>query len=158
MNVYMQMLFIFGAGAFLTWWFLQGLLNPFIKAVFSIVITGLFVVVSFFFGPFIFIARKIIDLLHWIFGPVWMKILVYSLVGIGILILDHLYNTRIFAEDETTFYSVVVKGTKYWITLPAIEIAGFFLFLAACYTIGIVLRGLNTLLDHPMHISIVVHN
>jgi len=49
MNDYMPILFVLGAGPFLTWWFLQGLLNPFIEAAAGIIITGLYVVVSFSF-------------------------------------------------------------------------------------------------------------
>lgn len=156
MNVYMQILFIFGAGAFLTWWFLKGLLNPFLEAAFSIVITGLFVVVSFFLNPFISLARSVTHFLRKIFRPVWVKIIVYSFLGIGIIVLDHFYATTIYAEDETVFYHYIILGKTYWITQAAFRIGGFFLFLDAIYILDVILKGLNKLLNHPMRISIVV--
>jgi len=42
--------------------------------------------------------------------PLVMKVIVYYLVGFGIFVLDHLYGTKIYEADETTFYHVVFQG------------------------------------------------
>lgn len=156
-NPYMQMLFIFGAGAFLTWWFLQGLLNPFIKAAVGIVVTGLFVVVSFFISPILWVVRLIYRFIQQIFAPVWVKISVFILIGVSIFILDHFYNIKIYAEDQTTFYHIIFLNKTYWITLQAIEIGGFFLFLASIYLLGEILKGLDWILNRMINISIIIH-
>ena len=125
----MPILFVLGAGPFLTWWFLQGLLNPFIEAAAGIIITGLYVVVSFFLSPFIGTARAVRRFFQRLFEPVWVKIAVYAFLGAGIFVLDHYYNTKVFAEDQTTFYRIVFAGRVFWITDFAAWTGGFFLGL-----------------------------
>jgi len=157
MELFIKLLFFYAGASFLTWWFLKGLLNPFIEAVVGIVITGLFVVLSFFLSPFIRVARMIYRFILRILAPVWVKIPVYTLLGAGIFVLDHFYGTTIYAEDETVFYSIVFWGTKYWITQQGLTIGGFFLGLAVLYLTGVILKFINWLIDHPIHISILLY-
>ena len=152
----MKLLFLLTGTAFLTWWFLLGLLNPYIEAAFGILITGLFVVVSFFLSPFIRIARKLYHFLQLLFAPVWVKIVGFAFIGAGIFLLDHFYNTTIFAEDQTTFYRIVVANRIFWVTDFAAWTGGFSLGLAALYLIEVMLNFINWLIDRPIQISIVI--
>lgn len=164
MNVYVQMLFIFGAGAFLTWWFLLGLLNPFINASLAIIKCALEVILTFFFSCISALSNEIERRITLPIRRIKQRIHIHPLIkagfyltiGFSVFVLDHFYATKIYAEDETKFYDFVIGGNKYWVTEEALSIGGFFIFIGSLYLVGVVLRALNQLLDHPIRISIVL--
>ncbi len=143
------------AGSFVTYWFLTGMLNPFIEAVVGIVITGVLTVASFFLTPFMRFGQ----LLMRGFGriPLSMKAILYFCIGCGVFIFDHYYNTTIFAKEEMTFYLLNIMGTAYRVTEIACWIGGFFLFLCA----RIVLKGFGALFhytfDRTIRISVLIY-
>lgn len=161
MNGYMKLLFVLTATGIATVWFAQGLLNPFVKAVFSIVVCALDILFTFFFGRIgklsNVIENKITKPYRKIHFPPLFKALLYFSVGVLIWVLDNKYATSLYAEDQATFYPFVITGKKYWITENGFFIGGFFVFLSAMYVLGVVLRALNKLLNQPIQISIVVN-
>jgi len=156
MEVLIKLLFLFGGASFLLWWFLKGLLNPFIEAAVAIVMTAVVTIAGFFLDPVIAITRAILRPIRRILTPVWVKIPVYLILGAGIFVLDHYYNTKVFAEDETTFYRLVIADRVFWVTSIAFWSGSFLLLLSAWYILKVILRGLNRLLDRPIHISVIV--
>lgn len=164
MNVYVQMLFIFGAAAFLTWWFLLGLLNPFINACLAIIKCALEVILTFFFSGISALSNKIERRITFPIRRIKQRIHIhpiikagfYLTIGFSIFVLDHFYATKIYAEDETKFYNFILQGKTYWITEEALSIGGFFIFIGTLYLAGVVLKALNQLLDRPIRISIVL--
>lgn len=158
MNANMKLLFVFTGLTVLTLWFAEGLLNPFIKAAASIIFTALLVLFKFFFGWIGIVLVKITKPFRNIHFPPFVKALLYFLFGAMFFVLDQIYGKQLFELDETIlFYHVHIGGWSFWISKYAIMIGGFFIFISACYMIGIILRGLNKLLDHPVHISIVIN-
>lgn len=152
MNEYVELLFVFGAAAFLTRWFLLGLLNPFIEATVSIIMTAIMVILTFLFG---WIGKLPMWRLH--FPPV-VKMFIYFFIGASVFYLDHIFGKQLFELDETIpYYPVSIHGVSLWVSGYAYTIGGFFIFLSACYLVGIILRGLNRLLDHPMRITVVIN-
>lgn len=121
-NAYVRLLYIFAGTCFVTYWFYLRLLNPFIDSALAIVKCALYVLLMFFFGcvgKVYMVIKKIIgdpirnvlQRIHIrIHIPLVMKVIVYYLVGFGIFVLDHLYGTKIYEADETTFYHVVFQG------------------------------------------------
>jgi hypothetical protein len=146
----MQMLFIFGAGAFLTWWFYLGLLNPYINAMGAIIKCA----ITAFFTLLINPLRPIIQRIH---IPTLGKAAVFFLLGASILVWDHFYATKIYAEDQAVFYDFIIFGKKYWVMSVSLAYSGIFLFVGSLYLVTAILRMLNKLLDHPMQISIVIN-
>ena len=164
MNVYMQTLFVCTASAFLTWWFLLGLLNPFIDSALAIIKCALYVILSFIFGGITGIydalGEKIIHPIRRIFRPVHVpplvKALIFFMLGALIFVLDHIYGTKIYAEDETIFYHIVFLEKTYWITQAGLVIGGFFIGLAALYLLNEMWKGINKLLSHTIRVSVVI--
>lgn len=103
------------------------------------------------------IIRPIHHAVQQIHIPKMMKAVFYMSLGVAIVILDQLYATKIFAEDEITFYNIVFRGKKYWITQVASIWGGIFFGLGALYAIDLILSGINKLLDRRVRLSIVVH-
>lgn len=165
MYTFFLVLFLLTAQAFVIWWFLLGLLNPFIDSAAAIVKCAFSTVFFFFFDPIMKLInklnRKILKPIHHtiqqIHIPKVMKAVFYLSFGIGIVILDQLYATKIFAEDETTFYDIVFQGKKYWITQVALLWGGIFFGLGALYAIDLILSGIYKLFDRRIRVSIVVH-
>ncbi len=163
MNVYVQMLFIFGAALFLTWWFLLGLLNPLIDAAAAIVKTALVAILTVFFMGIsklsdaidMYIQEPIRRFIQKI--PISVKILFYLLLGLGIFAGDQLYGKQLFEFDETIqFYRLSIEGQSYWVSVYALVLSGFFVGLAVLYSIGEILKALNYILDQPVRISVIV--
>ncbi len=164
MNV-VQMMFLFAGTAFVTWWFLLGILNPFIDAALAIIGCALEIILTFFFG-YISKASNVIEkkitnpvrsVTKRIHIPSLVVATIYFLIGAAVFVLDHFYATKIYAEDATTFYPFIFQGTKYWATKEALQFGGFFMFLSACYALGVLLRGLDKLLNRQIRISIVIN-
>jgi hypothetical protein len=165
MNEYVLLLFVLTATGIATVWFAQGLLNPFIHIVLSIIACALEIVLTFFFGWIGKLSnvieakitksiRRAIDRIH---IPRLIKALMYFLVGTTVFILDYLYGKILFNYDETIpFYHYYFFGKSYWMSSYAIIIGGFFILVSAMYVLGVILRGLNKLLDRPIRVSIVV--
>jgi len=82
--------------------------------------------------------------------------LFYLLLGALIFVLDHVYGTVIYAEDETTFYHVFFQGTTYWITKAGLTIGGLFVGLGLLYLLNEILKGIHRLLNRTVRISVVV--
>lgn len=166
MNTSILQLFLLTGTAFVTWWFLLGLLNPFIDSASSIIKCAVSTVFFFFFGPIIKLINKLYNTiikpvrrtLQKVHLPYVIKAIFYLFLGVGIVILDQLYATKIFAEDQTTFYNIVFQGKKYWITQIATIAGGFFIGLGTLYTLDLILNGINKLLDRMIRISIVIRN
>lgn len=156
MNEPFLTLFVFGAGAFLTWWFLLGLLTPFIEAAVAIVCTAISVLFDFFIQPLIIVGQNLIRPIRRILAPVWVKIPVYLILGVGIFVLDHFYNTKIFAEDELTFHRIVLMDRVFWVTEIAAWTGGSFIVLFTLYFVDEILKFINWLINRPIHISIVI--
>ncbi len=152
---WLELLAILVAGSFITYWFLKGLLNPFIEAVVSIVVTCVITVVTFFLTPLIKTGQLIKQLIDKI--PLYIKGVLYVVIGSGVFVFDHYYNTKIFAEDQATFYPIGIMNKTYWVTETALWIGGFFLLLAS----SIVLKGIgslfNYLFDRPIRITFKIY-
>jgi len=144
----LEILAIFVAGSFITYWFLNGLLNPFIEAVVDIVITCITTVSAFFLTPLIKTGQRIKQLINKI--PLYIKGVLYVFIGSGVFVFDHYYNTKIFAEDQATFYPIGIMNKTYWVTETALWIGGFFLLLASY----IVLKGIGSLFTYLFDRSI----
>lgn len=145
------LLFIITATGVVTYWFILGLLNTFIKNSFSIIGCAFSVLLTFFFSClnrfFIKPVRKIIQSIH---IPLGIKIVFYLLIGIGIFVLDHMYGTTFYEMDETTFHHFLFQGKTYWITEQALYIGGFFIGLGLFLTLVQFLKALFTFLDKPI--------
>lgn len=103
------------------------------------------------------IIRPIHHAVQQIHIPKMMKAIFYLSLGIGIVILDQLYATKILAEDQAEFYNIVFRGKKYWITQVALLWGGIFFGLGTLYAIDLILSGINKLLDRSVRVSIIVH-
>lgn len=148
----LTILIVMVMASFLTWWFLLGLLNPFIEASVSITVAGVLLVARVPFLLPIEGIRWLISHIHPLVGAV-----MYLLVGAGVFVLDHFYNTKIFAEDEVTFYKVGILDHTYWVTEIACWIGGFFIFCGLWILIGAFLRLINRLLDRTIGVSIIFY-
>lgn len=141
--------------SFLTWWFLLGLLNPFIEAAVSITVAGVLIVARFVLAPLLLPIegiRWLIRHIHPLVGAV-----MYLLVGAGVFALDHFYNTKIFAEDEVTFYKVGILDHTYWVTEIACWVGGFFIICGLWILISALFRLINRFLDRTIDLSIVFY-
>jgi hypothetical protein len=156
LNPYIQSLFMFTAMTVATLWFAGGHLNAFIGAVLNILLTGLGITLSFFLFPFTWTAHKIYTAYKRIYFPPLVKALIYFSAGIGIFVLDHMYNTVIYAEDQTTFYHIAFRGTTYWISQVAATCGGFFIFLGTVYFLGILWNVFKKLTDHRIRITFIM--
>ena len=161
----MQILFIMGGGLFLTWWFLQGLLNPFIHAVLAILKTALVAILTLFFNVinslsnviYAKITKPVRKVTRRIHLPDLAKASIYLLIGAVVFYVDQLYGKRLFEVNETIpFYPIGIMDKSYWVSGYAFWTGGFSLFLASWNILKVILGSLNLLLDHPMRISIVV--
>lgn len=165
MNPFILILFIAGASSFLTWWLLLGLLNPYIDAILGILKCAFGVLLNFLAdGIFklVFLINRILvkpirKMIQKIHIPTVIKGVIFLALGISIFALDHFYATKIYAEDQTTFYDFIIFGKKYWVTQVALMYGGIFIFLASLYFLKVILQLLNKMLDHPLDISIVFY-
>lgn len=163
-NPYVQMLFLFTGTGIVTYWFVLRLLNPFIDSAIAIVKCALYVLLSFFVGCVDKVGnvlekkigdpiRNVIQRIH---IPLFVKVVLYFTVGVGIFVLDHVYGTKIYEADETTFYHVFFRGTTYWITEAGLVIGGFFIGLATLLVLIEILKKIDNLLSRPIRISVVI--
>ncbi len=141
----------------MTIWFANGYLNSFIKNILNIVGPAFFIPLSFFIS-FItnHIVKPIKNFIRRIHIPHSIKIVLYLLIGMGILVFDHFYGTSFFEADETTFYHFIFQGTTYWVTQEALIIGGFFISIGAFLLLMEILEGINKILSIPIHISIII--
>jgi hypothetical protein len=166
MNASIQILFILTLGLILTWWFLNGLLNPFIDAVIAIVKCAVTVIFSALFES-INKATKIYDAnitqqiqkfknRHQL--STLAKALIFFSFGVAVLILDQIYGRKFFNYDETIpFYPIIIQNHTYWISKYALLFGGCFIGISSLYFIGEILSKINKLLNHPIRISIVIY-
>ena len=137
--------------------FANGYLNSFIKTILNIVGPAFFIPLSFFIS-FItnHIVKPIKNFIRRIHIPHGIKIVLYLLIGMGILVFDHFYSTSFFEADETTFYHFIFQGTTYWITKEGLTFGGFFVGLGVLLLLIQILEGINKILSIPIHISIII--
>lgn len=156
-NKYLAFAMLFTGTAIMTIWFANGYLNSFIKNILNIVGPAFFIPLSFFIS-FItnHIVKPIKNFIHRIHIPHGIKIVLYLLIGMGILVFDHFYATTLFEADETTFYHFIFQGTTYWVTQEALIIGGFFISIGAFLLLMEILEGINKILSIPIHISIII--
>ena len=138
---YVQLVFLLTLSAILTWWFLKGLLNPFIKAALAILAGAINILLTFFFRP----TSRIL-----------LKALFYTIFGITVFAIDHRYGTRLFETNETLAYvPMEIYEITFWVSQPALWIGGFSLGLSVLYIGNELMKWLNHLLDRTLCISIV---
>ncbi len=163
-NINFRLLLIITFSLFFTYWFLLGLLTPLIDAVIAIVATAFVAILTVFFG---YIGR-LSDAIHNIIVnpvrsiiqkiPISFKIVCYLLLGLGIFAGDQRFGKQLFEFDETIqFYRLSIEGQSYWVSLYALVLSGFFIGMAALYSIGVIWKALKFILDQPIRIFIVVH-
>jgi hypothetical protein len=155
MNDDIKLLFLLTGTGIVTYWFIQGLLNSFIEAAVSIVITGIFTVVSFFLTPFLKLGQAIMRFFDRIALP--LKATFYLIIGCGVFVLDHYYNTKIFAEDQTTFYKIGIMEQTYWVTDIACWVGGLFLLLFGIIALKGIVKLFNYIFDRTIHISLLIY-
>ena len=143
--------------AVMTIWFANGYLNSFIKNILNIVGPAFFIPLSFFVS-FItnHIVKPIKTFITHIHIPLGIKIVLYIVIGMGILVFDHFYGTTIYEADETTFYHFIFQGTTYWITKEGLIFGGFFIGIGLFLLLMEILEGINKILSIPIHISIII--
>lgn len=120
--------------------YLEGFFDQFVKAAISIVSCAFEVIFTNIFLGWVSrtreaIAVHITDPYHAFVSriPRGFKAMFFTLLGYSIFVLDHLYNTKLFAEDETTFYDIIIYGHKYWITDIALMYGGVILSYGLLY-------------------------
>ncbi len=133
-------LYIFTLCAIVIISYLEGLFNDFLKASISIVSCAFDVIFTNIFLGWVSRTRDAIavhftDPIHAFIDkiPRGFKALFFTLLGYSIFVVDHLYNTKLFAEDETTFYDIIIYGHKYWITDIALMYGGVILSYGLLY-------------------------
>ena len=159
----LSLLFLLTGTGIVTLLFASGRLNPFLDIVFAIIKCAIEAVLRLLFGWIGRVSHKIEEkIITPIRKNVHIPLLIMAevslLIGSLVFYLDHIYEKRIFEADESVrFYHVKFLGGTYWVTQTALFIGGFFIGLFVLYVLKMILRGLNRLLDHPVHISITVH-
>jgi hypothetical protein len=147
-----------------TIWFALGYLNTFLKNVFAIIGCALYVMLS----PFVaYVGRVCAALKRNIYHPIQkriqrihiplgIRIVIYLMLGVGILALDYFYNTKIYEADETIFYHAIFQGKTYWITKNGLIIGGFFLGLAVLLFLIEVLTIIDRFISRPISLFITI--
>ena len=141
--------------AFLMWKALQGLSHPVAESAISIVISALLVATGLLFAPIIWIGDTIIHMTQRVSDRI--KPFLYLLLGAGTFVADQMYNTKIFAEDEATFYKVGILHQVYWVTEIACWIGGIFIFCGIWFLVSALMRFFNRCLDRNFSISVVIY-
>ncbi|MFZ2025421.1 MAG: hypothetical protein WAV51_04005 [Microgenomates group bacterium] len=156
-NQHLTLAMLLTGTAILTVLFSKGYLNTLISNILRIIKSAIIIPISSFIS-FIhtFFIKPIIKIIRRIHLPLGIKIVLYFLIGIGILTLDHFYGTTLFEADETTFYHFIFQGTTYWVTQEALIIGGFFLGIGVFLLLMEILEGINKILSTPIHISIII--
>ena len=161
---YMIMLFVFTAVTIITVWFAEGRLNSFLDVTFSIL---KYVILAKLTKYFNYIAKvsdvidsnvtkPIHDAITRI--PTYAKTIIYLLLGISIILLDHQYGKALFTTDETIpFYNINFQNREYWISLYALAIGGFFLVLAMLRVTSALLSWLLNFFDRTIHLSFLLY-
>jgi len=153
-NKYLAVAMILTGTVILTMWFAKGYLNTFVKN--SFIFVALTIEVMFkLFNRFLIAPLSKLKLKK-IHIPLGIKIVLYIVIGIGILVLDHFYGTTIYEADETTFYHFFFQETTYWITKEALVIGGFFIVIGVFLLLMEILECINKILSTPIHISIII--
>ncbi len=88
--------------------------------------------------------------------PRGFKAMFFTLVGYSIFVFDHVYNTKILAEDETTFYDIVLYGHKYWITDYAVIFGGAILSYGLLYFFVLISEIVLKVFDKRIKVSVVL--
>lgn len=141
----------------------KGLFHDFILAAVSIISCAFDVIFGQIFLGWISrtrdaIALRITDPYHAFVGriPRGFKATFYTLLGYGIFVLDHMYNTKIYAEDETKFYDFLIYGHKYWVTEIALKVGGVILAYGLLYFLGLLAEAFFALIDKRIRIFITM--
>jgi hypothetical protein len=156
LNPYIQSLFIFTAMTVATLWFAGGHLNAFISAVLNILLTGLGVTLSFFLFPVIWPLRKISAAYSRIHFTPLANAGIFLLVGVGIILADHFFSPKLFAEDETLFYSVVIMGKKYWATVNGLLCGASVISFGILMFLNLLWSAFMRLLDRRIRITFIM--
>ncbi len=156
-------LYVLTLSIILTVAYIQGLLTSFLQAGLSIISCAFDLIFGKIFLGWVSrtrdaIAFRITDPVNSFIDriPRGFKAMFFTLLGYSIFVLDHLYNTTLFAEDETTFYDIVIYGHKYWITDYALMIGGVFLSYGLLYFFILISEVILYFVDRRIKIFVVV--
>jgi hypothetical protein len=153
MNHIFGTIFLCVATLIFIWWILLNRLTGFLEIATAITHYA-FKTISLFIKRYI--HHPIQHVFKRIHIPIGIKIVLYFLIGIGILLFDHFYGTTIYEADETTFYRFIIQGVTYWVTKEGLIFGGFFIGVGLLLLLMKVLEFINKILSTPIHISITI--
>lgn len=139
---------------FITWWFLLGLLTPFIEAAVSIIVTGIMVTGEFFLTPLrkmYRVCRRWHDHL-----PQVGKGVLYIAVGVGIFVYDYVEQVQSPPVETDVLYTVRIAGFVYQATKLACAYGGAFLVMGVWNVIAPLLAAVARVFDRTIDISLVL--